>query len=417
MKPFFVVAFFLMSALAVVSTSAVGQTPPTCQTEKSIVDTAVTPYVYAGGPASAAQAVGMIVGVFLDGKPCFYGYGTTKLGEQDAPTLQTIWEMGSNTKTFTATMLALHQLVDYLNVYSPVDVSQIPCVVSQGTNLCLVFTPGMQALTYFQLATFTGGLFDDPPNYQFENAASYTQADFITAFDRWPAPPGGLPAPDVYSNSSYGLIGQVLMSFDGYTDFDDPDAFRASFAEWIGGPILRPLGMGCTNPNVAAMPAACEVATRMATGYHVVNGQYVEEESPWPWVPWGPAGSLRSNAHDMVRYVGAYLGNGKVEGRTVPPVLTQAMLLARRLTHVPLDPVPAGNAEVGARRQAYAWIVVPKRPGYDLRFWKDGETDNFSSCVAGVPAKNVGVVVIVNIAMHPGGIPCNLTAQISEQTP
>ncbi|MGH8225574.1 MAG: serine hydrolase [Gammaproteobacteria bacterium] len=381
------------------------------------MDTAVRPYIYVGGPATAAKAPGMIVGVYLRGKPCFYGYGTTKLGERNIPTSQTIWEMGSNTKTFTATMLALHQLDGSVNVYDVVDTSRIPCAMLRGRSVCFTLTRGMEALTYFELATFTGGLFDDPPNYQFAHAADYTQANFISAFNHWSAPSSGLPAPDVYSNSSFGLLGQILMSFDGYTDFDNADAYRASFAEWIGRAILHPLGMNCTNPNVAAMPAACGVTTRMAKGYRVSNGRYLEEESPWPWVPWGPAGSLRSNARDMLRYIGAYLGSGNSTGRADPSRLARAMQLARHLTDVPLNQIPTPFAENTAKRQAYAWIVMPNRPGHDLRFWKDGETGNFSSCVAGVPAKNVGVVVIVNIAMHPGNIPCDLTAQISEQTP
>lgn len=154
----------------------------------------------------------------------------------------------------------------------------------------------------------------------------------------------------------------------------------------------------------------------MATGYRVVNGHYIKETTPWPWVPWGPAGALRSTAGDMVRYIGAYLGNAEVEGRTVPARLLHAMQLARWPTWVSFGS-NFPPTHVDFRRQAYAWIVMLPSPGHDLRFWKDGETDHFSSCIAGVPAKNVGVVVIANVAMSPGGIPCNLTALIAERTP
>ncbi|HEX5314782.1 MAG TPA: serine hydrolase domain-containing protein [Gammaproteobacteria bacterium] len=409
-------ALIAVCAIAALAGTAAARASGGCANEKDVVDPIVQPHVYAGGAATATQAVGMIVGVWLDGEPCYYGYGTTKLGEQSTPTARTLWEMGSNTKTFTATMLALHQLAGRIRVHDPVDFSEVPCVIAESTSVCYEPTGGMEALTYFELATFTGGLYDDPPNYKFAAAENYTQADFIKAFDVWPAPRNGLPAPNFYSNSSYGILGQVLMSFDGYTDFSDPDAFRANFAQWIGRAILRPLGMRCTNPDPDAMPQACNATARMASGYHLRGDHYEIESSPWPWVPWGPAGSLRSSAADMLRYLGAYLGNRIVAGRSVPWPLTATMTVARRLTAVPVDPLPAGAA-FATPRQGYAWVVTPPRPGYDLRFSKDGETHDFSSCVVGVPKKNVGVVIIANIAMHPGAIPCHIATEIVEQTP
>ncbi len=360
--------------------------PAACAPTRAVVDRIIRPWIVHGERGPDRKAVGVALGVYLNGTECYFNYGTTRLGSDETPTRHTLFEIGSVTKTFTATMLALREVRNpVFSARSLVNTSRIPC----AGKLCLKLANGMDQLTYRELATFTGGLPDDPTNLGGIGMRHYTQADFIAYLNGLAPPPSGLPATDSYSNSSYGFLGQLLMALDGYHDFDDPAAFRASFNEWIGDGITGPLAMTCTTADIAALPSVCNAGAEMATGYRYEQGRYVAVREPWPWVPWGPAGALRSDAEDLLHYTAAYLGAGKAGDVPVPAELTKAMALAREPTEVQITETPAN-------RQAYAWVIVHAANEANVIVLKDGGTAGFSSCVAMMPERGTGVVVLIN---------------------
>ena len=55
---------------------------------------------------SDTKAVGLSLGLVLRGKTHFYNYGETKAGNGKLPDNQTIYEIGSTTKSFTGILLA-----------------------------------------------------------------------------------------------------------------------------------------------------------------------------------------------------------------------------------------------------------------------------------------------------------------------
>ena len=179
-------------------------------------------------------------------------------------------------------------------------------------------------MTYQQLATFSGGFYySDPPNYPPQNPP-YTQADFVTAINQLdpgnspsvPAysvqPPQYLPSFNVYSNSSYGLLGQSLAYIDFPTEAFSPGILNALFCRYI----LNPLNMTRTNvciPSVTlngqctsfnqicSAQADWSNTMEFTQGSSVKNGRFTAV-NPFPWVPWAAAGAIRSNAEDMVKY-------------------------------------------------------------------------------------------------------------------
>lgn len=390
------VGLVLALAAAPPSASSTGAVQPSapaggdaCAPIRAVTDRVIRPWLVHKANAPNRKAIGVAVGLYLAGRECYFGYGTTRLGSGATPTRRTLFEIGSVTKTFTATMLALREVHNpAFDARSPVNTSGIPC----AGRVCLKLANGMQDLTYRELATFTGGLPDDPTNLTGTDMRQYTQADFIAYLNSLAAPPSGLPAANRYSNSGYGFLGQLLMALDGYHDFDDPDAFRASFDRWIGRAILGPLAMTCTAADVTILQPACNAGLETATGYRYEHGRYVEVRRPWPWVPWGPAGALRSDAEDLVHYAAAYLGAVEVGGVRVPSDLSQAMALAITPTEVTL---PGGNS---ANRQAYAWVVHGASNPANAFVVKDGGTAGFSSCIAMMPARKAGAVILVNSA-------------------
>src|SRR5207244_1996226 len=64
------------------------------------VDSAVRPYI------NLAITTGVSIGILRNGKMYFYNYGETAKGNKKLPNQHTIYEIGSISKTFTATLLA-----------------------------------------------------------------------------------------------------------------------------------------------------------------------------------------------------------------------------------------------------------------------------------------------------------------------
>lgn len=385
-------AFALVLALgaglpgATASAGQVGRHSAFCAALGGAVARVVRPWVVAGERGSGHKAVGVAVGLYQGGRECYFGFGTTRFVSGGAPTRNTLFEIGALTETFTATMLALHEVQDpAFSARSPVNIRGIPC----SRRVCLRLGNGMEQLTYRELATFTGGVPDDPGGLPGPGMRHDTQADFLGYLDGLSAPPGGLPTAVRHSISSYGFLGQLLMSLGGYHDFNDPRAFRASFDEWIGRSITGPLAMTCTAADVASLPTACHAGSELATGYDYRHGRYVPVDEPWPWLPSGAADALRSDTEDLVHYLAAYVGASDASGVRVPRALAQAMERARNPVGVP----PGGRS---GRRQAYAWVVVDASQPRRSIVYTGGDTAGFSACLALAPAAGAGVVLLVN---------------------
>ncbi len=155
-----------------------------------------------------------------------------------------------------------------------------------------------------------------------------------------------------------------------------------------GGPQLQQIvGRFWLSVNyiVAQMSATSTSAAgpEMATGYSYANGVYTPQP-PFPWVPWGAAGALRSSAEDMMTYVQAYLGLTTIGGVSVPPALTAGMQAAIQPTSVS---IPNSNNKMG-----FGWVVTP-----DGIVFKDGGHEGFSSWVGLVPASQIGLVIMLNM--------------------
>src|SRR6185312_3563058 len=82
-------------------TGPVASNNPLVTAQDRIVDSVALGYMRRLAP------VGLSIGILRNGKTSFYGYGEATKGEGNVPGARTLFEIGSITKTFTATMLGL----------------------------------------------------------------------------------------------------------------------------------------------------------------------------------------------------------------------------------------------------------------------------------------------------------------------
>ena len=311
---------------------------------------------------SQGEFPGAIVGISLHGHHYFFNYGkATDSGEPF--TADTLVEIGSCTKVYTTTLFALA-----INRHEIDPNASAQKYMPSGYRL----RPAAEAMTPLELADFTSGLPDDPPNLprglELRGIGHYTTKDFLTWISRW-TPRTPLPAPYLYSNAGVGLLGYLVITATG-----------KQWEDQLNAEILLPLSM----PDTALRPTP-EQRRRMAEG-HTRNGQ---KAPPWPIYAWYAAGGLRSTARDMLSFGEANLGHAEVNGKQVPAELTAAMQLAQK----PIYQMPNGF-----NKQAMAWVnnMGDGNPNLHPVILKNGGTAGFSSVIAINHTKDLVVFIAVN---------------------
>lgn len=303
----------------------------------------------------SGKTPGIVVGILDAAGTRFVSHGT---GAPGAAVLDgaTLFEIGSITKTFTSTILADMAARGEVALDDPV-AKYLPA----GTR---VPASGERVITLLDLATHFSGLPRLPNNLSPRDIrnpyADYT-ADKLYAF---------LAAHELarvpgerfdYSNLGAGLLGHTLALRAG-TDYETLVRTR----------VLGPLGMRDTKITLAPADSA-----RLAAG-HNAGGQVVPV---WDLASLQGAGSLRSSAADMLRYLAANIA------AHVDSASSRPLAAALQLTHEPRHSL-GGGADMGL-----GWIGATTQSGARI-FSHDGGTGGHRSFAAFDPARRVAVIVL-----------------------
>lgn len=216
---------------------------------------------------TAGVGVGTIVGVLTPEGRRYITHGRTEKSGGVEPDANTVFEIGSITKVFTALLLADMverdevALDDEIARYLPADV-RVPA--RNG-----------KAITFVDLATHTSGLPRLPTNLQaldlIDPYAAYGPAqlhEFLSGYEL-PRDPGEKWE---YSNVGAGLLGYVLARRAGM-----------SYEALLRARILAPLGMHDTTITLSP-----EQRARMATGHDLA----MSPTGPWAFDALAGAGAL-----------------------------------------------------------------------------------------------------------------------------
>lgn len=292
----------------------------------------------------------MVVGIVADGHRRVVAYGTQAAGDSQPAAADTLFEIGSLTKVFTALLLADAVQRKQLRFDDPAD-RYLPAGFQTPRH-------NGRAITLADLVTHTSGLPMFPPltGHPLEAIARYGAADL----QAWL---GGLTlsrAPGsqwAYSNVGYALLGLALAN-----------QAKASYEALLDRRILDPLGLRDTTLRPAGT-----ALDRLAAGHSPAL-------APVPPLDLGlfaPAGALRSTAWDLLGFIEAVLP----DSGSPLEAPAQRLLAIRR----PAPPI-AGD-------QALGWEVAGGAEPYLV---KDGVTaGQAASIVLDVP-RRLGVVVLSN---------------------
>lgn len=309
---------------------------------------------------------GVAVCVVKDGKVLVMkGYGVKEAGGTDKIDENTLFMIGSNTKAFTGTALAMLEadkklsLDDKVQKWLPDFKMYDPWVAKEANIrdlLChhLGFETFQGDFMYFDSDLTVAGVREKmarlKPQYSFRSKWGYTNSAFMTA-------------------------GEIIPRVTGKT-----------WAQFLKERIFLPLEMN----NTLALCSEIAVAPNKAAAHTVVMGELKK-------IPYGqldnlaPAGSIASSANDMSKWVIALLNNGKWNGKEVIPVTA---IQQTRTPHSIL-----GNGGHMFNKSHFSLYGL----GWFLEEYAGrkivahtGGVNGFVTSVCLVPEENLGIVVLTN---------------------
>jgi D-alanyl-D-alanine-carboxypeptidase/D-alanyl-D-alanine-endopeptidase len=226
--------------------------------------------------------VGIVVGIVTSCGKEIYSYGYTDLSACQPVDENTVFEIGSIGKTFTALLLA--DMVEHheLSFDDPIE-RYLPDKVTAPTY-------DGRSIQLIDLATHTSGLPSLPDNFapadEYNPYADYTLEQMYIALSQTILKrPIGIAYE--YSNFGMGLLGQILALHSSM-----------SYEELVRSRITDVLGMADT--RISFTP---EMQNHLATGYR--DG---EQMPLWDIPALAGAGALRSTVSDLLIYLEANMG-------------------------------------------------------------------------------------------------------------
>ena len=297
------------------------------------------------------RSAGIVIGVLdADGRTRIISYGDPGPG-QPALDGNSVFEIGSISKVFTATVLAELVQEGKVRLDDPVQ-KYLPSTVRMPSRDGKVITLGT-------LSEQNSGLPRMPGNFKPADVsnpyADYTvqqMYDFLSGY-QLTRDPG---AEFEYSNLGVGLLGHALSRATGM-----------SYEELERQRVWAPLGM--TNTAIMLTPW---MKSHLALG-HDEQGKVVPN---WDLPTLAGAGAIRSTTNDMLKFLDANLHPER-------GALQRAMAFAQK------DRAPAGNWRIGLN-----WLTT--YAGTDTIVWHNGGTGGYRTFLGLEPSRKVGVVVMTN---------------------
>ncbi|MFA6312594.1 MAG: serine hydrolase [Sterolibacterium sp.] len=298
------------------------------------------------------KGVGVVVGL-IDAKGTrVIGYGKMQRDSDTPVDGDSVFEIGSVTKTFTA--LLLSDMVEKGEVKLDDPVSKyLP-------NTVKAHRVGNKEITLLNLTRHTSGLPRMPDNFAPKDPsnpfADYSVKDLYAFLNGYQST-REIGAYHEYSNLGVGLLGHALSNRAG-TDYETLLRTR----------VLQPLGMDST---------AISLTPRMKS--HLASGH--QDRIPtasWDNDALAGAGALRSTANDMLKYLGANLG-----------INASPLLPAMQRAHVAAEVSRYSDAKMGL-----GWFM--RRVADTEMIGHNGRTGGYRSFVGLDKGRLRGVVVLSN---------------------
>jgi len=314
------------------------------------------------------QVTGMACGVVFDQELVWSaGFGFASLETHSIPNKDTIFRVGSVTKSITAAAILQLRDLGKLSLDSPL-ANYIP----EFTAVKVRFGK-LEDITLRRILTHHSGLMEEAPLDYWTTLNFPTMEEIIATLPRVEI----VLAPDSrlkISNLGYYLLGEVIKRTSGmpYVDF-------------VRHNILDPLGM-----HMSGFEVTEAMRGHMAIGYEAAPfSDYPAVATENDLRGLASAGQLYSSVADLAKWIALQIGTSEPREES-PKVLSGATLEEMHRPHY-MEP----NWQIGL---GLGWRAI--RRGENIYIRAAGQIHGFISFISFIKRDRVGVLVLTNSTAH-----------------
>lgn len=351
-------ACLLISSCTNDDTSAPTQIMRSDNPLRSTIDKAVDSILH--NYTHSSNHAGLSFALLSDDTTYYYNYGETKKSNQQLPDTNTVYEIGSVTKTFIASLTVLWLQQHSLDINTPI-ASYLPTELT--TSLSLNNTP----VTFKHLLTHTSGFPRIPSDLPLtpDPYKEYDSTKIFTYIKTHPLlrTPGTMPlsladaSANYYSNFAYGLLGIILEH-----------ATKKSLEQILTESLCVPLSLRTTTfrPSESIPSISYPHNSSGAASY-------------WHFSGLDGAGGLKSTVPDLCRYLKAHqkASENSILGKSL------------QKTHIPSVYID------GKELFGLGWEFTTNATGSTI-IVKDGGTGGFTAVIGFSKTLNKGIVYLAN---------------------
>ena len=292
-------------------------------------------------------------------------FGVKTQGGDDPVTTDTIFQIGSTSKAFTAALVAM--LVDEGKVgwKDPV-IEHVPDFEMYDPWVTREF---MVEDLMAQRSGMPAHAIDALVLLGFDR-------DYIRHALRYVKPISSFRSEFAYQNNLFLVAAELIETHTG-----------KSWEENVKERVFQPLGMSDSSMDMISFQEAKDVTSL----HHRLGDKIITLPEDWPYLHWtyvyGPAGGINSNITDMAEWLKFQVNSGVFNGK---------VLVTEENMNFMHTPKTITNLTSGKRQYyAEAWVYREDTP-YPI-VWHNGGTTGCKTMVAIVPEAKVGVVVLSNL--------------------
>jgi CubicO group peptidase (beta-lactamase class C family) len=318
---------------------------------------------------------GLALAVIQDGKVTLLkGYGLRDLEKKLPVTPNTLFAIGSITKSFTVSTLGMEMDEGKLDWDKP---------VRDFLPTFKMYTPDLtEQMTIRDLITHRSGL---PRHDLIWYTSDFSREDLLRRL-QYLEPSKPLRTTFQYNNLMFMTAGFIAGQLNG-----------ATWEEAITQRIFKPLGMTGTNFS--------ELETQKSADFGQPYRKGSDLKAELKRIPFdaqcpdrcamGPAGEINSNVTDMSKYLLFHMNHGKVDGKQL---LSENNSVQMQTPQMVIQGAPAFKEE-GENSYGMGFFISTYRGQKQVSH--GGNIDGFSANLAFLPDKHLGVVVLTNLDGNP----------------
>jgi beta-lactamase class C len=315
---------------------------------------------------------GMAVGIVIKGQGYVYEYGVASKATGRPVTRDTLFEIGSVSKTLTATLASYAQVSGKLSLSDSAS-KYVPSL--RGSSF--------DKVSLLNLGTHTSG------GLPLQVPGNITNDDQLMAYLHSWRPIYGPGTYRIYSNVGIGLLGVIAAK-----------SMHKDFVTLMQNKVFPLLGMKNTYLKVPK-----------AQMHNYAQG-YTSTDTPVrmsPGVLGSEAYGIRTTADDLLRFVEANMRMLDIDQKLQRAIIdtrtgyyqidamTQDLIWEQYRYPVELNTLLAGNsAKIIFEANPASQLDPPSQPRDDVLVNKTGSTNGFATYVAFVPGEQVGIVLLAN---------------------